>query len=271
MNGRPLLPAMPRPQDVVFPRWERIEERRKEGSQRKLLDEFFDHSTLLTVSRLITRGQFDSVDFPISTGKEGGVFRATAGDELRAVKIYRIGNTVFRNLPPHAMEALRREASASNYGGLIFAWTRREHTILGRLVDAGVRVPRPYGHLRNVLVMELIGSADGVAPRVRDASIDDPAAFYEDLVREIGLMTRTAKLVHGDLSPYNTLYFEGKVVLIDVAQAVASNHPNALALLQRDLANFAKFIGRLGYPVDPADFLAAVGGDKMGPAPGRGG
>lgn len=271
MSRPPVPRAMPRPQDVVFPRWERVEERRKEGTQRKLLDEFFDHATLLTVSRLVSRGMFDSVDFPISTGKEGGVFRATAGAELRAVKIYRIGNSVFRNLPPHAVEELRREASARNYGGLIFAWTRREHTILGRLHDAGVRVPRPYGHLRNVLVMELIGNADGVAPRVKDATIDDPAAFYEDLVGEIGRMTRSAKLVHGDLSPYNTLYFEGKVVLIDVAQAVPSTHPAARTLLERDLANFAKFLGRLGHPVDPADFFAAVGGEEIRPPPRAGG
>lgn len=271
MSGGPLPGPMPRTEDVVFPRWERVEERRKEGAHRKLLDEFFDHATLLTVSRLISRGLFDSVDFPVSTGKEGGVFRATAGAELRAVKIYRIGNTVFRNLPPHAVEELRREASARNYGGMIFAWTRREHTILGRLTDAGVRVPRPFGHLRNVLVMELIGTADGVAPRVKDAPIDDPAAFYEDLVEEIGRMTRRAKLVHGDLSPYNTLYFEGKVVLIDVAQAVPTTHPAARGLIERDLANFAKFLDRLGYSVDPADFLAAVGGDEIGPpAPAEG-
>jgi RIO kinase 1 len=261
---------MPRPQDVVFPRRERVEERRKEGSHRKLLDEFFDHSTLLTISRLVSRRMFDSIDFPISTGKEGGVFRATVGEELRAVKIYRIGNTVFRNLPPHALEELRREASARNYGGLIFAWTRREHTILGRLLDAGVRAPRPYGHLRNVLVMEFIGTAEGAAPRVKDATIDDPAAFYEDLVKEIGTMTRTAKLVHGDLSPYNTLYHEGKVVLIDVAQAIPSTHPQARQLIERDLANFAKFLGRLGYPIDPVDFLAAVGGDQIGAAPAAG-
>jgi len=261
---------MPRPHDVVFPRFERVEERRKEGAQRKLLDEFFDHSTLLTVSRLVSRGLIDSIDFPISTGKEGGVFRATAGAELRAVKIYRIGNTVFRNLPPHALDALRREASARNFGGLISAWTRREHTILGRLLDAGVRVPRPYGHLRNVLVMELIGTEEGVAPRVKDASIDDPAAFYADLVREIGLMTRTAKLVHGDLSPYNTLYFEEKVVLIDVAQAVASTHPNARELLERDLGHFAKFLDRLGHPVDPDDFFRAVGGETVGPVAAEG-
>ena len=262
-----LATTMPRPHDVVFPRRERVEERRKEGSHRKLLDEFFDHSTLLAISRMVSRGTIDSIDFPISTGKEGGVFRASAGSEFRAVKIYRIGNTVFRNLPPHALEELRREASARNYGGLIFAWTRREHTILGRLTDAGVRVPRPYAHLRNVLVMEYIGSAEGAAPRVKDAPIDDPAAFYEELVREIGLMTRTAKLVHGDLSPYNTLYHEGKIVVIDVAQSIPSAHPQARRLLERDVGNFAKFLARLGLEVDPAEFLAAVGGDQLGPEP----
>ena len=258
---------MPRPHDVVFPRRrERWEDRRKEGEQRKLLDEFFDHSTLLAVSRLVNRGLFDSVDYPISTGKEGGVFRATKGSEYRAVKIYRIGNTVFRNMPPYALESLRRESSAKNYGGLIFAWTRREHTILGRLADAGVRAPRPYGHLRNVLVMEFVGSEDGMAaPRMVDVPIEDPAALYEDLVDQIGRMARDAHLVHGDLSPYNVLLHEGRVVLIDVAQSVAADHPEAVRLLDRDIRNFAKFLARLGFSVLPEEFLEAVGGDAIGP------
>ncbi len=254
---------MPRSRDVVFPRRERVEDRRKDAGQRKLLDEFFDHGTLLAVSRLVTQGLFDVLDHPISQGKEGGVFRASKGTELRAVKIYRISNTMFRHLPPYALEELRREASARNYGGLIFAWTRREHTILGRLADAGVRVPVPYGHYRNVLVMEYIGNADGAAPRLKDVPIDAPAALYEELVREFGRMIRDAKLVHGDLSPYNTLYHEGRVVVIDVAQSVRTDHPQALELLHRDLTNFSRFLGRLGYDVEPAEFLRAVGGDRL--------
>jgi len=260
---------MPRPQDVVFPRRrEREEDRRKEGQHRKLLDEFFDHSTLLAVSRLVNRGLFESVDFPISTGKEGGVFRATAGPEFRAVKIYRISNTAFRHLPEYALESLRRESSVKNFSGLIFAWTRREHTILHRLVDAGVRAPRPYGHFRNVLVMEFIGSRDGMAaPRLIDALVEDPAALYQDLVHEIGRMVREAHLVHGDLSPYNVLFHEGHPILIDVAQAVASDHPDAVRLMERDVANFARFLGRLGYSVEPSEFLDAVGGKTIGPPP----
>ncbi len=256
---------MPRSEDVVFPRRERFEDRRKERQQRKVVDQFFDHATLLAVSRLVNQGLFDAVDFPISTGKEGGVFRATKGEEYRAVKIYRIANTTFRNLPAYAVDELRRETSVRNFGGLIYAWTRREHTILSRLEAAGVRAPRPYGHYKNVLVMEFIGSAEGAAPRLRDSVVDDPAALYEDLVGEIGRMVREAKLIHGDLSPYNTLYHDGKVVLIDVAQAVATDHPSARHLLERDVENFARFIERLGHPVEPSEFLRAVGGDTVGP------
>ena len=255
---------MPRSIDLVFPRHERVEDRRKDAGQRKLLDEFFDHSTLLAVSRMVTQGFFDVLDHPISSGKEGGVFRATKGAELRAVKIYRISNTMFRHLPPYALDELKREASARNFGGLIFAWTRREHTILGRLNDAGVRAPRPYGHYRNILVMEFIGNAEGAAPRLKDAPIDDPAELYEELVREFGRMIRGAKLVHGDLSPYNTLYHEGKVVTIDVAQSIRAEHPEARRLLERDLTNFSRYLGRLGYAVSPAEFLTAVGGEDVG-------
>src|SRR6202521_2877416 len=118
---------MPTPEEILFPsRRERFEDRLKEDHQRKLVDEFFDHSTLLAVSRLVTQGQFDSLDYPISTGKEGGVFRASSAAGFRAVKVYRIGNAVFRHLPPYAVEELRREASQRNHARLIYAWTRRE-------------------------------------------------------------------------------------------------------------------------------------------------
>jgi len=256
--------AVPRPADLVFPRRERFEDRRKDAGQRKLLDEFFDHGTLLAVSRLVNQGLFDVLDHPVSSGKEGGVFRASKGGEFRAVKIYRISNTTFRHLPAYALEELRREASARNYGGLIFAWTRREHTILGRLAEAGVRAPVPYGHYRNVLVMEYIGTAEGAAPRLKDVPIDDPATLYEELVREFGLMIRKAKLVHGDLSPYNTLYHDGRVVIIDVAQSIRSDHPEARPLLERDLLNFSRFLGRLGFDVEPEEFLRAIGGESVG-------
>ena len=256
---------MPRPEEILYPtRPERSEDRRKEQAQRKLLDEFFDHSTLLAISRLINRGSFDSIDQPISSGKEGGVFRATRGYGFVAVKVYRIGNAAFRRFPAYILAELRRTGSVRSLNQLIPAWTRREHTILGRLRAAGVRVPEPIGYWRNVLVMEYIGDAEGAAPRLRDAVLDDVDALYEDLKTQIRRMLRPAGLVHGDLSPYNVLYHEGRTVLIDVAQSIPADHPQARGLLERDIGHFAEFLTRRGLPVDATDFLSAVGETEGG-------
>lgn len=254
---------MPRAERLLFPKREHLEDRRKEGQHRKLLDEFFDHATLVTISRLVTQGQFDSLDYPISTGKEGGVFRATSAEGFRAVKVYRIGNTVFRHLPAYAMEELRRESSERNYARLIYAWTRREHTILRRMRAARVPCPETYGYLRNVLVMEFVGTNGMAAPRLQDAVIDDPNQLVVLLAEAIRQMVVEARLVHGDLSPYNVLYHEGKPILIDVAQAVSVDHPQARGLLRRDSDNFARYLRREGADVDPARFYAAIGGETL--------
>jgi RIO kinase 1 len=257
---------MSRAEETMFPsRKERFEDRRKEGQQRKLLDEFFDHSALLAISRLISQGQFAAIDYPVSTGKEGGVFRATVDGGYRAVKVYRIGNNVLRHLPAYAMEELSRETSTGNRARLIYAWTRREHTILRRMRAAGVRCPEPYGYLRNVLVMEFVG-VDGLqAPRLQDVVVDDPKDLYERLVREIRCMVTKAKLVHGDLSPYNVLYLFGEPVLIDVAQAIPSDHPQAAALLQRDVTHFAKYFSKLGVATRADEMLEQVGFSTVHP------
>jgi RIO kinase 1 len=257
---------MPDVEETLFPRRkERFADRRKETDQRKLLDEFFDHATLGAVSRLITQGQFEQLDYPISTGKEGGVFRATAPDGFRAVKVYRIGNAVLKRLPPHALEALKREASTGNYGRLVTAWTRREHTVLRRMFAAHVRCPQPFGYLRNVLVMDFIGTDGIAAPRLQTVQIEDPQGVHDDLVVQVRRMVNDARLVHGDLSEYNVLAHEGRPVLIDVAQSMEADHPQARALLERDVSNFVHFFQRLGVDTSLEKFLAAVGPVKLGP------
>ena len=256
---------MPDPAELVFPRSkERFEDRRKEASHRKLLDEFFDHPTLLAVSRLVSQGQFEAIDYPIATGKEGGVFRATSPAGYRAVKVYRIGNAIFRRIPPYALEELKREASGRNFARLVFAWTRREHTVLRKLRAADVRVPEPFGYFRNVLVMDFIGTGDLPAPKLRDAVVPDPKAFYEDLVVQLHRMTTEARLVHGDLSPYNVLLDGNRPVLIDVAQAVSADHPQARVLFERDTTNFARYLRSIGLEVSETELFQAAGGAELG-------
>jgi RIO kinase 1 len=260
---------MSRVDELLYPtKKERFEDRRKEGHQRELLDEFFDHATLVTISRLINQGQFDSLDYPISTGKEGGVFRASGAGGYRAVKVYRIGNSIFRHLPPYVMEELLREAGAHQRARLIFAWARREHTILRRLTEAGVRCPQPYGYLRNVLVMEFVGEEGRPAAPLQEVELADPPAFFEELVQQVRRMYGRAGLVHADLSPYNLLVLSEHPVVIDVAQSVARTHPQAAALLERDVANLAKYFRRIGVDAASAAMLEAIRAPLEGPAGG---
>ncbi len=251
---------MPDIEELLYPtKKERVEDRRKEQRQRKLLDEFFDHATLVTISRLVSQGQFESIDYPISTGKEGGVFRASLPGGFRAVKVYRIGNSIFRRLPAPVLEELVREASAHQRARLIYAWARREHTILRRLASAGVRCPQPYGYLRNVLVMEFVGT-DGVpsAP-LQEMVVHDPTALRDELVHQIRRMIVDAGLVHGDLSPYNILLHEEHPVFIDVGQAIPASHPAAAALLERDVTTLAKFLTRWDVATTGPELLQAIG------------
>ncbi|MGA7923120.1 MAG: RIO1 family regulatory kinase/ATPase, partial [Thermoplasmata archaeon] len=98
---------------------------------------------------------------------------------------------------------------------------------------------------------------------LQDAAVGDPRALYDDLVTQIGRSIRQAKLVHGDLSPYNVLLHEGHPVLIDVAQSMPWDHPQAEALLRRDVTNFARYFQRLGVETSPEELFHAVGGDEL--------
>ena len=51
------------------------------GTDRKTQEEVFDKSTLRALEKLISDRVIDILDFPISTGKEGNVFRGVTPDK----------------------------------------------------------------------------------------------------------------------------------------------------------------------------------------------
>src|SRR5712664_5031514 len=118
--------------------------------------------------------------------------------------------------------------------------------------DAGVRVPTPERVHNNVLVMEYIGDETQPAPALREIDLDDPAAVYADVVANLKAI-RKAELVHADMSEYNLLWWGGRVVVIDVGQAVTLDHPRAAEWFKRDASNIARFFARHGVKVTPQD------------------
>lgn len=243
------------PRDIDFHRFEKeIDKwriRRKDADDRKSYDEVFDKKNLLRIYKLFVDGVIEQLDFPISTGKEGNVFRATTPEKsLVAVKIYRTTTATFKDMAKYVQGDPRFKGITGNRLRLIMAWAQKEYRNLERLTEAGVRVPRPIARRDNVIVMEYIGDEVAPAREMREVPLDDPEAVARKLLHYVRLSYKKAELVHGDLSEFNVLMKEQEPVIIDVGQAVLLDHPLAQELLERDLNNMARYFSRYGVRID---------------------
>jgi len=224
------------------------------GDERKTLDEVFDRDTMLGIYKLMTDGYVDTIQYPISTGKEGNVF-AVADDEgkLFALKIYRTSNATFNRIAKYIEGDKRFKGITGSRRKVIYAWASKEFRNLQRLEDAGVRVPSPIRYHKNMLVMEYIGTKKGPAPLLRSTVLDDPAKVYDTIVEYMRLAYQEAELVHADLSEYNILYYRKRPVIIDVGQAVLTEHVNAKDFLLRDIDNVNRYFRGLEVEVMDRD------------------
>lgn len=214
--------------------------------------EVFEKAALQSLWKLMSRRTITTVDFPISTGKEGNVFRATSDDGPVAVKIYRLNTATFRNIAQYLQYDGLTDIK-KNRRNAIYAWAHKEFTNLTRLSQAGVRVPEPIDHEGTVIVMEYIGTEETPAPMLKNAPMQKPQAqdVWSALKQDMARMYHRVGLVHADLSEYNVLYHEGPVI-IDVGQTVKATHPMADVFLRRDIGNLARFFSRF-FPVSPEE------------------
>lgn len=206
---------------------------------------------------LVDDGLVDEVVERLMSGKEADVYVVRCGASLRCAKVYK--DAVKRSFKKAVLyqEGRRVRSSrraramekGSRFGRLQQeeTWQHAEVEALHRVAEAGVRVPRPYGVLDGVLLMELVLDEDGqVAPRLAEVSMDAEQAF-EDFTVVLSYVVRMlcAGLVHGDLSEFNVLVDPDGPVIIDLPQAVdASANRNARAMLLRDVANLRDYYGR---------------------------
>jgi RIO kinase 1 len=213
----------------------------------------------------------------VKGGKEANVYCCQAfpglGTDLVAAKIYR--PRMLRNLRNDAVyregrrvidesgkqviddRALHAVRKGSAYGKELShtSWVGHEYDSLELLYQAGVRVPRPFGSGTNTILMEYLGEAFAPAPtlnRVHLHSQAEAKRLYVRLVNDVETMLACNR-IHGDLSAYNVLYWEGEYRIIDFPQAIdPRDNRNAFAIFRRDLVRLCEYFDRYAIVSRPA-------------------
>lgn len=249
-------------------RWYEVVERklanlpRPEGHDRRTWDGVFDRRTMMTLYKLISNEMIETLDFPISTGKEADVFRATTPEDTYVcIKIFRTNTATFHDVLQYIQGDPRFKGIKPEKHGLVQAWAQKEYRNLGRSIDAGVRVPEPIACLDNVLVMAYIGTEEGPYAILKDVEVPDPEAVAEDILDNYHRMLVKGRLVHADISEYNVLWADTEPVIIDVGQAVLVEHPMSREFFDRDVRNMSRFLTKMGAPRSLLEVQRHVLGD----------
>lgn len=231
---------------------------------------------------------FDDILRIIRGGKEASVYlckaHETVGVEYLAAKVYRPRQ--FRNLrKDHTYREGRDYLDGQGHvildGGQLHAirqkttygqqlmhssWIDYEVKAMKQLREAGCDVPRLYANGEMALLMEYFGDETGGAPTLHEVELDATEAkpLFERMVHNIDLMLAQG-IIHGDLSAYNVLYWEGEITMIDFPQIVmAETNPNAYVIFQRDVRRICEYFNRYGIGCDGASLA-----EKLWRAHGR--
>ena len=187
-------------------------------------------------------------------------YRDTDHRQFRNDAKYRMGKSMVDERTARAMKKKTATGNAAKAG----LWAQAEFEVLCRLWDAGVPVPYPVQLSGTELMLEYLGDDDGAAPRLGEARPDrDLLEHLRDQAVAILWGLAGAAIVHGDLSPYNTLVWGDTLYVIDLPQAAeltdvtraAQYNSNALEFLQRDCRNLLGYFQKKGVSTPDPDVL----------------
>lgn len=220
----------------------------------------------------------------LKTGKEADVHlieRAVPGTDRRcllAAKRYRDADHRLFHRDAGYLEGRRvrrsRETRAmarrTGFGREVIAgqWAGAEFAVLSRLWQAGEQlggefVPYPVQLLGTEVLMEFVGDHDTghAAPRLIQLrpTAAELADLWEQLVAAMSVLARLG-LAHGDLSPFNLLVHDGRLILIDLPQVVdVVANPRGPDLLARDVRVMCDWFAARGLAAaDPAALTALL-------------
>jgi RIO kinase 1 len=222
------------------------------------------------IEHFLDEGLIERVVRPIKSGKEASVHlcRAnprTTGERLAALKVYHpLDRRDFRD------EALYRDGEwikerrirvaldkRTRYGREVQGgiWVSREWETLRALSAVGAPVPRPIEATGHAILMSYVGDDEDAAPQLQRYRIESTAEAEDLLDQCLRAIERMLfhDVVHGDLSPFNVLVWEGRIHVIDLPQAVdPKKNRHAESLLRRDVERTCDYFARRGVVRDAA-------------------
>ena len=213
----------------------------------------------------------------LKTGKEADVFlleRAVPGEPAHGVVLaakryrdadhrsFQRSSTYTEGRRTRNTRDARALSKKTAHGRALAAgqWARAEWEVLVRLWCSGVPVPYPVQLDGTEILMELVSVEGSAAPRLAQTRPKgELLRSYFDQVRDAMAVLAGMGLTHGDLSPYNILAADDRLVVIDLPQAVdIVANPAGMDLLMRDCHNVCTWFIARGLDVDEQELFAAL-------------
>lgn len=240
--------------------------RYEEGWLLSSLNGFYDQQLITDVTLQVRGGKEASVYLCAaheSTGVEwlaAKVYRPRMFRQLRNDSLYRQGRKILtedgRAVKKTDHRVMRAINKKTGFGVQVqhTSWLMYEYTTLNRLFKAGAAVPQPFAAGENAILMGYCGDVQMAAPTLNTVRLaqDEAEELFKEAMRNIELMLQHG-LIHGDLSAYNILYWDGEITLIDFPQVTeVHTNPDAYAILLRDITRTCEYFALQGVRRDPA-------------------
>jgi len=182
------------------------------------------------------------------------VYRPRQFRQLRNDKMYREGRAILREDGKEAKETdhrlMRAIGKKSDFGVQVehTSWLMYEFNTLKTLHAIGAAVPKPYAVAENAILMGYVGDGEMAGPTLSTVELQREEArhLFAETMRNVELMLAHG-MIHGDLSAYNILYWEGQITLIDFPQ-VTNSHSNSQShfILKRDVERVCSYFASQG-------------------------
>ena len=224
------------------------------------LEDFFERNLISDVNEILKSGKEATVCSCRAHANLGGgllaakIYKPIEHRSFKNDQLYRQGKVILSGRIRRAL------ANKSEFGRLaqLGTWINYEWEALNHLHEIGADVPRPIAQSQSgpAVLMQFIGDDSSPAPQLRTLRLTPHQAnhVYARICDNIRLLLANNR-IHGDLSPFNILYWKNQAIMIDFPQSVdPRENPRSYELLSRDIENVWRFCNKFSPQPDPWKF-----------------